>query len=74
MQDICLFVQIKHFKKLHCFLIHGFLNLKVFRSMYNTCKKAVFIMIVKSCFYIVQHTHLMEQTDILECSGNFPLC
>ena len=38
--------------------------------MYNTCKKAVFIMIVKSCLYIVQHTHLMEQTDILECSGN----
>ena len=27
-------------------------------------------MIVKSCLYIVQHTHLMEQTDILECSGD----
>ena len=67
---ICKSIKAKYFQKLHSFFIHLLLNFKIFWKSEYTCKGRILIIVVQTCFYIVQHCHILKQTDILESSCN----
>ena len=60
----------KHPQQLHRLFVHRFFGLEKARQTQHTGQGVVFCLIMQANFYIVQHTHVLEQTNVLKGAGN----
>ena len=63
-------VQIEDLQQLHCLFIHGPLLHKIGGQTQNSRGRGVFHLVMQAHLHVVQHRHILEQTDILKCSCN----